>query len=88
MQEGRTYVTCIITACDEMNHRCPYHAIPLLTLHSGEVTQSSSSHLEEPAGESVTKSVETGVSEEQINKGLAEELRRTKLDETQPDPQQ
>jgi hypothetical protein len=56
--------------------------------HQFTTSQSSSSHLEEPAGESVTKSVETGVSEEQINKGLAEELRRTKLDETQPDPQQ
>ena len=50
--------------------------------------QPGSSRLEEPARTNATESTETNVSEEQINKCLAEELRRTKLDETQPDAHQ
>jgi len=48
------------------------------------LSQPSSSHLEEQAGAHVTESIENNVSEEQINESLAEELRRTRLDETQP----
>ena len=51
-------------------------------------SQSSSSRLEGPAETHATESIETNVSEEQINEGLAEELRRTRLDERQPDAQQ
>ena len=51
-------------------------------------SQPSSLSLEEPAGAHVTEDIENGVSEEQINEGLAEELRRTRLDETLPGAQQ
>jgi len=51
-------------------------------------SQPSFSRLEESTGAHVTESTEADVSEEQINDGLAEELRRTRLDETQPAAQQ
>ena len=50
-------------------------------------SQPSSSRPNGPAGTQVTESIETDVSKEQINDGLAEELRRTTLDETQPEAQ-
>lgn len=50
--------------------------------------QPSFSRPDEPAGMHVMESFEADVSEDQIIDGLAEELRRTTLDETQPDAQQ
>jgi hypothetical protein len=50
--------------------------------------QPSSSRLEEPAETHASENIETKVSEEQIDEGLAGELRRTRLDETRPDAQQ
>lgn len=51
-------------------------------------SQPSSSRPDEPVRMHVMESFEADLSEDQINDSLAEELRRTTLDETQPDTQQ
>jgi hypothetical protein len=51
-------------------------------------SQPGSPRLEGPAGEKIANSIENDASEEQVSEDLADELRKTRLSETQPDAQQ